>query len=337
MPRIPVRTRIGPWLVGATLILSGCDGGGDAGGGGTANDALRALERAGQTDERQVRYFGRVTARHATHDPMRFTLHGSDTATVEAEFYRLDVPRSLGELLQPGVVTEDTCESPLESQQATDEFPLAIENTVPAGDVIPVRSSDGSFMDLRPTPVWVVHEVHGDLSIDSNRYGAYIDWPNPLPSGLYVEVPGAVGGFPPLGRVDLPDGARLEDLTPLPHIADYDAPQPVDTRFRWTPDNAEAVVTMTLELSDNRDRRMGGSITCRLVDDGEFVLPRHTVQRQGDALAARSGSDTANLDELRVVEMSRFVHSIIDVDAETVIVVRTGTELVPNYAFYTDD
>ena len=145
-----------------------------------------------------------------------------------------------------------------------------------AGENVVVSGPGGTFATLQRTEAagFVVYAPEGGSVA------------GPIPSGLVVDVPG--DEFPAFAAVRVPDASPLTGVTPA-------GPEGVTagTTFGWDAGTDPSTrVTATLAIEDT-DPVV--SLTCSLVDDGEFRLPasllaRIPADRPATASLARVGT-----------------------------------------------
>lgn len=161
---------------------------------------------------------------------------------------------------------EDVCFVSEEDDDNNDldvDFDFEIGETVSAGETMTLTSPMGTYATLE----------RQTLNIPS--LGTVIAYTTPMgdalpglpPSGLTIDIPGDV--FPAFSNVAVPDlPASLVDFSP-PLFSAVDE----STVFSWTPSGV-AGAGVTLELVSDTE-----SISCLLVDDGNFTLPASVTEQ----------------------------------------------------------
>ena len=165
--------------------------------------------------------------------------------------------------------------------------------TVATGSLLEIGLDDASYTAARLGPTapldagpalrldgpggnWAT--VAGRVGIGTTGYGGEEPVTGPRPENLTLDVPG--GGFPAM-RVALPDVRPPENVSGGGDGEDFDYGAP----FLWTPGDRPDAEWIALEMTaaDEDDFLETTLVSCRLVDDGEFRLPREAA----DALDGR--------------------------------------------------
>jgi len=163
-------------------------------------------------------------------------------------------------LLTANRISEDSCV--YTEQRVLEETP-SDSITVSAGEVLPMISNAGTFMQLNRNAF--------DELIFYSADPASVD--GALPGSLSIDIPGDV--YPAFANVALPVVQSLSVIAPV-----TDAAITPETTFIWSAGfQPDAYITITANIFDGT---VGRSVSCTVVDDGNFNFPQEIRDEMGE-------------------------------------------------------
>ena len=258
------------------------DAGGDTAGGDTGGDTA-GTATAGNTDGDMGNDTSGDTGNNTGGDSSGDTISGNvqflgfvsidedvsaNEVNATGSFIRY-TSAIAGNLFEPVYTPQlDSCTvQTIDASNSNTDFPDINANVVPeivsAGEVIPLTSSAGSYIQLSR------ESVFGFLFYSPEPDTV----PGPIPSQLTLDIPGDV--FPAFANVNMPVVQPLITSSPT-----QGQPITPTTSFTWTAgSNSDAYIAISATTID----ATGAStvVECEATDDGEFSFPAQTQTEMG--------------------------------------------------------